>query len=135
VEYSVVVRRTGDGEGSYFVPSELGDMLSRQDAGSAHTQQRCQVEIYFLNTALDREEFNRFRSRYGRDITQFFFLNDCAVRACAHFNIPIATLSRVEDLPEHTGVALRHLFAYESAASAGGAGGLNTESGPMAAKS
>ena len=118
------------------MPSALGEMLSRQTAEPVSTSHKCQVEIFFLNSVRDRAEFNHYRKRFGRDIIQFFFLNDCAVQACRHFNVAITSLGTVDELPQNAGVALKHLFATGAAAPAGvggQAGNPGPDCGPMAA--
>lgn len=97
------------------------------------------MEIFFLNAFQDREEFNEYRKRFGTDATQFFFLNDCAVAACKHFDIPITPVGIVDELPQNAGVALKHLYATGATAPAR-AGDTphdcdgNGSTGPMAAK-
>lgn len=100
--------------GAAFMPVRLGESLTRQMAEFSQTRrmpaQKCRVEIYSLSRFEDEEEFNAMVELFGGEPMHFMFLNECAVRACAHFNIPINAIGTVEEPPQQKSLLLRHLF-------------------------
>jgi hypothetical protein len=100
--------------GASHIPTRLGERLVQQMVEFSQAQrtpaERCDVEVYFMNSFIDHEEFAALRNRFGGNPMQFLFLNECAVRACEHFNIPINAVGTVDQLPPRTGLALRNLF-------------------------
>jgi hypothetical protein len=101
--------------GAAFLPIRLADRLTQRlwELGQARRPARetCEVEIYFLNSFLNREAFHVLKERFGGDPMQFLFLNECAVRAFEHFNIAIDPIGTVEELPAGVGVSVRHMLA------------------------
>jgi hypothetical protein len=71
----------------------------------------CEAEIYFLNSFPSKDSFDELKARFGGNPMEFQFLNECAVRAFEHFNIPINPIGTVEALPAGVGVLLRNKFA------------------------
>lgn len=100
--------------GAAFMPVRLGESLLLQiikfSRQSHVPTQTCKVEIYSLSRLENEEEFNDLVARFGGDPMHFMFLNECAVSACAYFNIPIAPVGTVNEPPRSSSLMLRHLF-------------------------
>ena len=101
--------------GGAFLPIRLAERLTKRlwDLGQEHiaVRETCKVEIYFLNSFINRDSFETVRGRFGGDPMYFLFLNECAVRAFGHFNIPIEPIGIVETLPAGVGVLVQHILA------------------------
>jgi hypothetical protein len=71
----------------------------------------CEVEMYFLNNIQNAASFERLKANFGGDPMDFMFLNECAVRALEHFEIPISPVGTIEELPGGVGILLTHRLA------------------------
>jgi hypothetical protein len=103
-------------DGAVLMPVRLGESLLRRIAEFSQANrtlsQKCEVEIYNLGIIDDQDEFNALVNNFGVEPMIFMFLNECAVRACAHFNIPINPIGNVNEPPRHSSLLLRHLFVW-----------------------
>ena len=70
--------------------------------------QQCQIEVFFLDSTVDRAAFEPFRVRFGDDLANVLFFNERAVRACQDFRIPLHTVGQIAnaELPPITGIVL-----------------------------
>jgi len=59
--------------------------------------QQCQMEVFFINPSTDPATFKTFSVRFGNDLLDVLFFNECAVRACQYFKIPLHTVDQIAD--------------------------------------